>query len=274
MVLVLAPVSVLEAQVPSLNENLRKPVVWGAWENWGDQGDGTYENPVFPSDYSDLDCIRVGADYYAISSTFQFSPGMVILHSRDLVNWTIQGHAVSDLTQISPELNWNRMNRYGKGIWAGSIRNHAGRFWIYFGTPDEGYFMTTANEINGPWEPLHALLPEAGWDDCCPFWDDDGQGWLVGSNFRDGYKTHLWKLTVDGRDIVRDSDRVIYQSRGSEANKLYKFNGLYYHFFSEVQSAGRVIMMQRATISLDRGRKKTAQARSPRGAGTESGRLC
>ena len=247
MVLVLAPVSVLEAQVPSLNENLRKPVVWGAWENWGDQGDGTYENPVLPSDYSDLDCIRVGADYYAISSTFQFSPGMVILHSRDLVNWTIQGHAVSDLTQISPELNWNRMNRYGKGIWAGSIRNHAGRFWIYFGTPDEGYFMTTANEINGPWEPLHALLPEAGWDDCCPFWDDDGQGWLVGSNFRDGYKTHLWKLTVDGRDIVRDSDRVIYQSRGSEANKLYKFNGLYYHFFSEVQSAGRVIMMQRAT---------------------------
>jgi beta-xylosidase len=223
------------------------PPAWGDWQSWGDQGDGTYRNPVLPSDYSDLDCIRVGADYYAISSTFQFSPGMVILHSRDLVNWTIQGHAVADLTQIGPELNWDRMNRYGKGIWAGAIRHHDGRFWIYFGTPEEGYFMTTATEIAGPWEPLHAVLREAGWDDCCPFWDDDGQGYLVGSNFRDGYKIHLWKLTPDGRDLVKESDRVIHQSKGSEANKLYKFNGAYYHLFSEVNKEGRVVMMERAT---------------------------
>jgi beta-xylosidase len=222
------------------------PIRWGAWEKWGDQGDGTYRNPVLPSDYSDLDCIRVGSDYYAISSTFQFAPGAVILHSRDLVNWTIQGHAVADLTQIGPELNWDRMNRYGHGIWAGAIRFHNERFWIYFGTPDEGYFMTSAPDINGPWSPLHAVLPEPGWDDCCPFWDADGQGWLVGSNFRDGYKIHLWKLTADGRDLVRESDRVIYQSKGSEANKLYKINGVYYHFFSEVHPEGRVIMMQRA----------------------------
>ncbi|MES1167001.1 MAG: glycoside hydrolase 43 family protein, partial [Pseudomonadota bacterium] len=186
------------------------------------------------------------ADYYAISSTFQFSPGVVILHSRDLVNWTIAGHAVSDLTQIGPELNWDRMNRYGKGVWAGAIRFHAGKFWIYFGTPDEGYFMTTATEVGGPWAPLHAVLPEAGWDDCCPFWDDDGQGWLVGSNFRDGYKIHLWKMTPDGRALVPGSDQVIHQSKGSEANKLYQIDGTYYHFFSEVQPEGRVIMMERA----------------------------
>ncbi len=223
------------------------PRQWGDWPDWGDQGNGTYNNPVVPGDYSDLDCIRVGPDYYAISSTFQFSPGVVILHSRDLVNWTIQGHAVADLTQISPELNWDRMNRYGKGIWAGAIRYHDGRFWIYFGAPDEGYFMTTAKDIAGPWEPLHAVLPEAGWDDCCPFWDDDGQGYIVGSNFRDGYKIHLWKLTPDGRDLIKESDYVIHQSKGSEANKLYKFNGLYYHLFSEVKSEGRVVMMERAT---------------------------
>jgi hypothetical protein len=90
------------------------PTSWGQWTTWGDQGDGTYSNPVLPSDYGDLDCIRVGPDYYAISSTMQSSPGMVILHSRDLVNWAIAGHAVDDLTQISPELNWNRMNRAGK----------------------------------------------------------------------------------------------------------------------------------------------------------------
>jgi beta-xylosidase len=222
-------------------------VAWGEWQSYGDQGDGTYRNPVLPADFSDLDCIQVGPDYYAISSTFQFSPGIVILHSRDLVNWDIVSHAVSDLTQISPELNWDRMNRPGKGIWAGAVRYHNGRFWIYFGAPDEGYFMTTARTITGPWDPLHPVLREAGWDDCCPFWDDDGQGYLVGTNFRDGYKIHLWKLTPDGRDLVRDSDHLIHQSKGSEANKLYKFHGAYYHLFSEVRPEGRVVMMERST---------------------------
>lgn len=240
----LAWIPLLAVATPSFASDA--PATWGDWPKWGALGDGTYRNPVLPSDYSDLDCIRVGADYYAISSTFQFSPGMVILQSRDLVNWTIAGHAVPDLTQIGPELNWDRMNRAGKGIWAGAIRHHDGRFWIFFGTPDEGYFMTTATDIAGPWAPLHPVLKQAGWDDCCPFWDDDGQGYLVGTNFRDGYKIHLWKLSADGRDIVPESDRVIYQSKGSEANKLYKIDGTYYHLFSEVQSEGRVIMMERA----------------------------
>jgi beta-xylosidase len=223
-----------------------QPANWGDWPAWGDQGDGTYKNPVLPSDYSDIDCIRVGADYYAISSTFQFSPGVVILHSKDLVNWSILGHVVTDLTQIGPDLNWDKMNRYGKGIWAGAIRYHDKKFWVYFGTPDEGYFMSTANDPAGTWTPLHQVLKGPGWDDCCPFWDDDGQGYLVGTNFRDGYKIHLWKLTPDGRDLVPESDQVIHQSRGSEANKLYKINGFYYHLYSEVKPEGRVVMMERA----------------------------
>jgi beta-xylosidase len=89
---------------------------------WGDQSNGTFQNPVLPSDFSDLDAIRVGDDFYAISSTIQFSPGMAVLHSKDLVNWEVISHVVKDLTQISPKLNWNKMNSYGKGIWAGSIR--------------------------------------------------------------------------------------------------------------------------------------------------------
>src|SRR5947209_1167541 len=76
------------------------PLSWGNWPAWGDQRDGTYRNPVLPSDYSDLDCIRVGSDYYAISSTFQYSPGMIVLQSKDMVNWRIIGHVISDLTQI------------------------------------------------------------------------------------------------------------------------------------------------------------------------------
>ncbi len=224
-----------------------QPSEWGDWPTWGDQGDGTYRNPVLPSDYSDIDCIRVGSDYYAISSTFQFSPGMAILHSKDLVNWSILGHVITDVTQIGPELNWDRMNRYGRGVWAGAIRYHDERFWVYFGTPDEGYFMSTALDPAGPWEPLHQVLDEGGWDDCCPFWDDDGQGYLVGTCFRDNYKTYLFKLTPDGRDIIRETGRIINEGSRREASKLYKFNGLYYHFFSEYKSnQGRYIMMQRS----------------------------
>jgi len=219
---------------------------WGDWQTWGDQGNGSYRNPILPCDFSDLDCIRVGNDYYAVSSTFQYSPGFVILHSKDLVNWSIAGHAVTDITQISADMNWDKMNRYGRGIWAGAIRYHDNKFWIFFGTPDEGYFMTTSKKAAGPWEPLHQVMAEKGWDDCCPFWDDDGQGYFVGTNFSDGYKIHLFKLTADGKDIIKESDKVIYQSKGSEANKLYKINGTYYHFFSEVKSSGRAIMMERS----------------------------
>jgi len=222
------------------------PARWGAWSGWGDQGDGGYRNPVLPSDYSDLDCIRVGRDYYAISSTMQFSPGMVVLHSTDLVNWEIVGHAVSDLTQIGPELNWDRMGRYGRGVWAGAIRHAKGRFWVYFGTPDEGYFMTSAANPAGPWEPLHPVMKSGGWDDCCPFWDDDGQGYFVGTHFADGYKTYLWKLTPDGKGLVEESRTLINEGAHREANKLLKIGGVYYHFFSEVIGRERVVMMQRS----------------------------
>ena len=156
---------------------------------------------MLPGDYSDIDCIRAGSDYYAISSTFQFSPGVVVLHSRDLVNWSILGHVASDLTEIGPDLNWDQMNRYGKGVWAGALRYHNRKFWVYFGTPDEGYFMSTATNPAGPWQPLHQMLKAGGWDDPCPFWDDDGQGYLVGTNFRGNYKTYLFKLTPDGREL-------------------------------------------------------------------------
>lgn len=219
--------------------------------DWGDLGNGRYQNPIVPGDFSDTDAIRVGDDYYAISSTMQFSPGMVILHSKDVVNWEIIGHAADDLTRISPDLNWNKMNRYGRGIWAGSIRHYKGRFWIYFGTPDEGFFMTSSVSAAGPWEPLTQVWAAAGWDDCCSFCDDDGQVYLVATRFSpdpaDGktYKIHLFKMTPDGKNLVPESDRIIYQAAGSEANKLYKIDGVYFHFFSEVRPEGRVCMMQR-----------------------------
>jgi len=235
----------LTSYIPMANAQTQ-PFRWGNWSSWGDQKDGTYRNPVLPADYSDIDCIRVGSDYYAISSTFQYSPGVIILHSKDLVNWKILGHAVDDLTQIGPQLNWDRMNRYGHGVWAGAIRYHQDRFWLYFGTPDEGYFMSSAKDPAGPWEPLHRVMGEAGWDDCCPFWDDDGQGYFIGTHFKDGYKTWLFKLTPDGRDLVPGWRVLLNEGAGREANKLYKINGTYYHFYSESTPRGRLVMMQRS----------------------------
>ena len=225
------------------NEGLQP---WGNWIKWGDQKNGTYINPILPADYSDIDCIRVSADYYAISSTFQFSPGVVILRSKDLINWDIIGHAVPDISTIGTEMNWDKMDRYGKGIWAGAIRYHDHQFWIYFGTPNEGYFMTKATNADGPWAPLKQVLKSSGWDDCCPFWDEDGQGYLVGTNYSDGYKIHLFKMTNDGTALIPGSDQIIHQSKGSEANKLYKINGWYYHLFSEVKPEGRAVMMERS----------------------------
>jgi len=221
-------------------------------ENWGAQKDGTFYNPVIPSDYSDLDAIRVGDDFYAISSTMQFSPGMVVLHSKDLVNWEIAGHVVADLTRISPNLDWTKMNSYGRGIWAGSIRYYKNKFWVYFGSPDDGFFMSSATDAKGPWEPLHQVWNVSGWDDCSSFYDDDGQLYFIATNFKldpktnKKYNIHLFKMAQDGKSLRMDTDTIIHQSSGSEANKLYKINGLYYHFFSEVKAEGRVVMMERS----------------------------
>ncbi|MFV8325295.1 glycoside hydrolase 43 family protein [Flavobacterium sp. ZS1P14] len=221
-------------------------------DKWGDQQNGVYANPIIPADYSDLDAIRVGNDYYAISSTMQYSPGMVVLHSIDLVNWEIIGHVVDDITRINPELNWDRMNCYGKGIWAGSIRYYKNKFWVYFGTPDDGFFMSSATNPAGPWEPIYQVWKVSGWDDCCSFYDDDGQLYFLATNFaldpktNKKYNIHLFKMTPDGKSLIMESDTIIHQSHGSEANKLYKINGIYYHYFSHVTDEGRVIMMERS----------------------------
>lgn len=221
-------------------------------QHWGHNDSGGYYNPVLPADFSDLDVIKVKDDYYAISSTMQFSPGMVVLHSKDLIGWQITGHVVNDISKISPKLSWKKMDNYGLGIWAGSIRYYKNKYWVYFGTPEDGFFMSCASNPSGPWSPLHQLWKVKGWDDCCPFLDDDGQLYFIATEFKENvinhkkYNIHLFKMSGDGKHLNLASDTIIYQSEGSEANKLYKFNGFYYHLFSEVKEEGRVIMAERA----------------------------
>ncbi len=197
-----------------------------------DAGDGTYRNPVIFADYSDPDVVRVGRDYYLVASSFQHVPGLPILHSTDLVNWTIIGHAAARLP--SPRYDTPRP---GMGLWAPSIRHHEGRFWIFVGDPDLGLFMTTARDPRGPWEPLVLVQEASGWIDPCPLWDDAGEMYLVHAwaKSRAGFNSVLSvrRLSRDGRRVIGDGTTV-FDGRERhptiEGPKFYERNGYYYIF--------------------------------------------
>ncbi len=198
-----------------------------------DQGDGTYKNPVLFADYSDPDAIRVGEDFYLVASSFCNTPGLPVLHSKDLVNWRIINHAVKSL-----DFDYYAMPAHGKGIWEPSIRYHANKFWIFYPTPDEGIFMTTATDPAGEWsQPVH-MKKARGWIDPCPFWDDDGKAYLVyafaGSRTGFGSVLSLSEMKPDGTALLDDG---VYVFDGNEKQhptiegpKLYKRNGYYYIF--------------------------------------------
>jgi len=99
--------------------------------------------------------IRVGSDYYMVASSFHFSPGIPVLHSRDLVHWRIIGH-VLPLLPFGPLYDMPGPHtlddtiskpiggtKYASGVWAPAIRHHEGRFYVYWATPDEGVFMAS-----------------------------------------------------------------------------------------------------------------------------------
>ena len=197
-----------------------------------DNSDGTYKNPVIYADYSDPDVIRVGKDFYMVSSSFSQFPGLPILHSNDLVNWKIIGHAV-----INYPYTLFDTPQHGNGIWAPSIRYHDGEFLIYYGDPDYGIFMTKTKNPAGKWEPLKLIKEAKGWIDPCPLWDDDGNVYLVHAwaNSRAGIKSILTvnKLNKAG-DKVIDEGTLVFDGHKNhptiEGPKFYKRNGYYYIF--------------------------------------------
>jgi beta-xylosidase len=198
-----------------------------------DNGDGTYSNPIIFADYSDPDVIRVGDDFYLTSSSFSCFPGLPILHSRDLVNWTIIGHAI----QKYPVEQF-ALPQHGCGVWAPAIRYHDGQFFIYFGDPDYGVFMARAKNPAGPWDPLVRVKDSKGWIDTCPFWDDDGKAYLIHAfaGSRAGVKNilHINQMTPDGTRLLDDGKLVVDGDAANfttlEGPKLYKRNGYYYIF--------------------------------------------
>jgi len=190
--------------------------------SWGDQGNGTYINPILNADYSDPDAIRVGEDYYMVCSEFHFM-GMPILHTKDLVNWTIIGRIYSEF-KFSKKYDTNE--RYAGGSWAPAIRYHDNKYWVYFCTPDEGLFMTTAEKPEGPWKPLVQVVDTAGWEDPCPFWDENGQAYL-GRSKKGAGPIYIHKMSADGQKLL-DNGAIVYTGPVAEGTKIHKQNGYYY----------------------------------------------
>ena len=194
--------------------------------SWGDQGNGTYINPVLNIDFSDPDVIRVGEKYYMVASDFHFM-GMQVLESDDLLNW----HYVSQVFRRIDEPGWDANGHYAGGSWAPAIRYHDGRFYIFFCTPDEGLYMSSATDAHGPWSPLHLVKRVARWEDPCPLWDDDGQAYLGRSRHGAG-PIIVHRMSPDGRQLL-DDGVTVYTGPVAEGTKWLKRNGFYYLIIPE-----------------------------------------
>ena len=198
---------------------------------------GMYKNPIIDADYSDPDVCRVGNDYYMTASSFACFPGLQILHSTDLVNWSIVGTALKDHYPVLPEfangpLDYRKGIQHGNYVWAPAIRYHDGWFYIYWGDPDQGLFMVKTQDVSGDWSEPVLVKAGKGLIDCCPLWDDDGKAYLshgcAGS--RAGVKSVLFvaPLSVDGTHVTGPS-RMVYDGHENqptiEGTKMYKHDG-------------------------------------------------
>jgi beta-xylosidase len=198
-----------------------------------DNGDGTYKNPVLYADYSDPDAIRVGEDFYMVSSSFDCVPGLPILHSKDLVNWNLIGHVFA--RQVPLDV-FDKV-QHGNGAWAPSIRYRNAEFVIYYPDPDYGIYLVKAKNPAGPWSEPLLVLPGKGFIDPCPFWDDNGNAYLIHAyaGSRAGIKSILTlrKMDSDGTKVL-DEGVMVFDGHDNhptlEGPKIYKRNGYYYIF--------------------------------------------
>jgi beta-xylosidase len=198
-----------------------------------DNGDGTYKNPIIYADYSDPDVVRVGDDFYLVSSSFNCVPGLPVLHSKDLINWTIIGHVFHKIPYGQFDVP-----QHGNGVWAPSLRYHNGEFYVYYGDPDYGIFMAKTKNPAGYWEPLVRVRESKGWIDPCPFWDDDGNAYLIHAwaKSRAGINSILTlnRMSPNGAKLLNEGKMVVDGRNDNyptiEGPKMYKRNGYYYIF--------------------------------------------
>jgi beta-xylosidase len=203
-------------------------------EVWvADNGDGTYKNPILHADYSDPDVVRVGDDYYMVSSSFNCVPAIPILHSKDLVNWQLIGHA---LQKLQPTEVFD-LPQHGKGVWAPCIRFHKDEFYIYYPDPDFGIYLIKAKNITGPWSEPILVKGGKGVIDPAPLWDDDGNAYLTYAYAASRAKIKniivVCPMNSEGTKVTGDGVIVFDGEKAHptvEGPKFYKRNGYYYIF--------------------------------------------
>jgi xylan 1,4-beta-xylosidase len=212
-------------------------------QTWqADNGNGTYSNPLFFDEFSDPDMIRVGADFYLTGTTMHSMPGLPILRSRDLVNWTFVSYAL-DRLDLGPAYRLeNGQDIYGQGIWAPCFRFRTGTFYIFSNVNRTATQLFRATNPAGPWTRTPM---KRSFHDLSVLFDDDGKVWVVW-----GYQSiRLAQLTDDLTDIVPGSEReIIAPSAGmGEGLHLYKIKGKYI-----LTSAWYLDVMRLPTARADR----------------------
>ena len=195
----------------------------------------TYTNPIVFSDYSDPDLTASpdGKVFYMTASSFQCAPGLPILKSVDLVNWELVNYALKSVPPAS-----SHSPRHGKAVWAPTIREHNGEYFIYWGDPDKGVYMVKTSTPEGEWSEPVLVVEGHGIIDSSPLWDEDGRMYMVNgwAASRCGFNSVLTmrELSADGTRAISDPVIVFDGNDGVnhtvEGPKLYKRDGWYWIF--------------------------------------------
>ncbi|MHC4529352.1 MAG: glycoside hydrolase 43 family protein, partial [Planctomycetota bacterium] len=219
---------------------------------WGDQGDGTYKNPILNADSPDVDIEQVGDTYYMITSTIHYAPGMTLLESKDIVNWRLIGHVFDKLTW-DPKYNFDSMSGYGRGVWAGDIAYHQGKWYCYFIDSVSGLYMSSADRIDGKWTEAKLMLSKTKWTDPTVYWDEQEKQAYLLCNFGRQDNSHInhlrmFKMSWDGERLL-DQGKTVYKGTGAEAAKIYKINGEYYIFLAQwIEGDRKQLVLRGKTI--------------------------
>lgn len=202
-----------------------------------------YINPILKGFYPDPSICRVGDNYYMVTSSFEYFPGVPIFHSKDLVNWKQIGHVLNR----SSQLNLDSVRASG-GIFAPTIRYNNGTFYMIttlVGTKEGGNFFVSAKNPAGPWSEPQWLPKEAIGIDPSLFFDDDGKVYYTGNKkpINQAQVTRyrqIWLQEVDLKNRTFVGERSIILEEGAlhgaenaEAPHLYKKDGYYYLMIAE-----------------------------------------
>lgn len=209
-----------------------------------DNGNGTFTNPLFYDEFSDPDIIRVGDDYYLAGTTMHTVPGLVILHSRDLVNWENVSYCF-DRFDFQDDQFWlkNHKEIYGQGIWAPCIRYANGQFYIYSNINGKGLQCYTSKDIHGPW--THHNM-QGNIYDLSVLFDDDGKIYAI-----HGYgEVKCTELKPDMSGPIESTERVIIPNGSAvgEGHHMYKINGMYYLISTDYRPNGRTLCSRAKSI--------------------------